>query len=273
MVRFYPTPSDVKCYINGIELDDVFRIDLKRQVNHQPVYGYNDAKFGFVAEGKELVTGQIVINFRYPGYLTAAIHNAAKTAALIDDVFNEKFDPTRLIMNVTPTFYSIKHRFVEGKPLLDDSVMEGMTDGEKMKFIANALKEHRGSNQTIVDRLKQTFDQRFYAETENVLARATVFDSPLDRGSDIHAFDMTIKYGNHEKDGGFTRVLRHCVLVGESSTYSAAAGAGNDMSSSAQPIFEVYPFFAKTIDVIDRGARDISTEVREVRRKLKNGTR
>mgnify|MGYP007114377421 CR=1 FL=1 len=53
----------------------------------------------------------------------------------------------------------------------------------------------------------------------------------------------------HHLDGGFRRIIRDCVIVGESSTYSAAAGAGNDMSSSAQPIFEIYPFFARTVDV------------------------
>ena len=87
--KFYPTPSDVRCYIGNIELDDVFRVDFKRQINHQPVYGYNDQKYGFVAKGKELVTGQIVMNFRYPGYLNAAIKKAKEEQTSSDEVYNE----------------------------------------------------------------------------------------------------------------------------------------------------------------------------------------
>ena len=76
--KFFPTPSTTKCYVNDIEVDDMFRVDFKRNINHQPIYGYDDQQYGFVAKGKELVSGQIIINFRYPGYLTALIKNSKK---------------------------------------------------------------------------------------------------------------------------------------------------------------------------------------------------
>ena len=251
--RFYPTPSDVKCYIGNIELDDIFRVDFKRQINHQPVYGYNSQQFDFVAKGKELVNGQIVINFRYPGYLTAAIEKSKKEQVNNSDVYTDEFD-------VSKTNSALAD--------IEKNAVDGMSPIEKTKYIANKLKAGYLTNQDIVDQIKYNLDKSYGVNTGNVLEKATVFDSPLDRSTDKYTFDMMIKYGNHDKDAGFYRVFTNCVLVGESSTYSAAAGAGNDMSSSAQPIFEIYPFFAKTVTVVSRTARNISKEVDELKGKL-----
>src|SRR5688572_11140905 len=65
----YPTPSSVQYYMSDALIDDIYRIDFKRAINRQPVYGYDSRRFDFVVDGKELITGNIIINFRYPGYL------------------------------------------------------------------------------------------------------------------------------------------------------------------------------------------------------------
>ena len=251
--RFYPTPSDVRCYINGIEIDDMFRVDTKRQVNHQPIYGYNDQQFGFIAKGKELITGQLVLNFRYPGYLTAALEKAATTKILSDEVFKESFERSAIPVP---------------KDILDFSAMDGMSTDQKLSHIAERFERDIGTNQYIVDRLKMQFDKAYNAEDDVDNTPAGMFDSPLDRGTHLYIFDMTVKYGNHEKEAGFRRIFRDCVLIGESSTYSAAAGAGNDMSSSSQPIFEIYPFFARTVDVVSNTARNTNSQVNETKKKL-----
>ena len=93
--KFYPTPSTTNYYINGYLIDDVFRIDFKRAQQHQPIYGYHSDKFDFVARGKELVTGQIVINYRYPGYLRNVIERGhISKNDLSAAVFNKNLQET-----------------------------------------------------------------------------------------------------------------------------------------------------------------------------------
>ena len=79
--RFYPTPSTCTYTLHksnkygdnhggdAMLVDDMYRVDFQRRISHQPIYGYDDTQFAFVAQGKELVTGNMIINFRYPGYL------------------------------------------------------------------------------------------------------------------------------------------------------------------------------------------------------------
>ena len=70
----------------------------------------------------------------------------------------------------------------------------------------------------------------------------------------LQTFDLVVEY-THVGGGqvldpqtpAFKRIFRDCYLTGEEQTVSATAGVGNDLSSSAQPILEIYPFFCKTI--------------------------
>jgi hypothetical protein len=78
--------------------------------------------------------------------------------------------------------------------------------------------------------------------------------SPLDDKEGAYPFDMTVRYGFQGVPGGFVRVFRDIVLLGESQVVQASAapslqGIGNDTASSAQSLLEVYPFMAKTITV------------------------
>ena len=45
------------------------------------------------------------------------------------------------------------------------------------------------------------------------------------------------------------RHIKKCVLFGESQTISAAGSPAGDMSSSAQPILESYPFIGQRVEV------------------------
>jgi hypothetical protein len=246
--KFYPTPSDVKCYINGVELDDLYRVDFKRQINRQPIYGYNDVKFGFVAEGKELVSGQLILNFRYPGYLYNAILNSTVQQAI-------SIDAQRTALG---------KKLDESLDQLDLKAMEGMSLIDKATFISNQLKQENPSNYEIAETMKRNYRDRFLPDNDT--ERSSPMSSTLDL---LQKFDLTIKYGQHDASAGFVRVFKDCYLLGESSTFSAAAG-GNDMSNSAQPIFEIYPFFAKTIKVVT--SADSSAHTRAVQKAVQEAT-
>lgn len=242
--KFYPTPSTTKSYINEIELDDMFRLDFKRNINHQPIYGYDDQQFGFIAKGKELVSGQIIINFRYPGYLTAVIRNSAKYKDIIDKSM-EIFKPTD-----NQVFTEVQDDFLKTN-------IESLEGEDKMKYIAQILTgKGVGAREKQIIKFKNDLKDLYINDARNedkavlALEEFSGLQSPLDFDTSNNKFDLVVKYGFQNDDGMYQRIFRDCVLVGESSTISAAAGAGNDMSSSAQGILEVYPFFARTIDII-----------------------
>jgi hypothetical protein len=66
---------------------------------------------------------------------------------------------------------------------------------------------------------------------------------------DHKPFDIIVRYGFQDRPGGYVRVFKDINLIGEEQVVSAQAGAGGDISSSAQPLLEVYPFFCRTIEV------------------------
>jgi hypothetical protein len=238
--RFYPTPSTTRYFIQGVEIDDIFRVDFRRNVQHQPIYGYNSKQYGFIAEGKELVMGSIIINFRYPGYLRNIVLRQLQGKERMQEEFGSKFSTENAISNASLQM------------TLDDVDMQGSTT-DKMAILANrmteALRTQRvATNNDIVKKLKDVFEQKFYSTTR--VDEPTALESPLSTHR-AYPFDLSVQYGFHHGNAiPYHRVFRDCVLTGESETVSAAAGAGNDMSSSAQPILETYQFFARTIDTV-----------------------
>lgn len=237
--RYYPTPSKVKCYVNGIEIDDMFRIDFKRDVRHQPIYGYDDAQWGFVAKGKELVTGQLVINYRYPGYLSSVIRRATASAVRTE----RAMQPFREGANQSNPL--AQQRALRA---IDFLAFDGMEPEAQARYLANQMSAGL-DNQAFVDALKARFEERFILDTRNEDGARSRWDSPLDYPTHIEFFDLHVRYGFNDQNIGFNRIFRDVVLIGESSVISAAAGAGNDMSSSAQAVLEVYPFFCRTVDI------------------------
>lgn len=70
----YPSPAEVKIFINqNMWVDDVYRIDFNLTNQRTPLYDYTSQYFKEVAEGHSIVQGQLIINYRFPGYLRYAI--------------------------------------------------------------------------------------------------------------------------------------------------------------------------------------------------------
>lgn len=260
--RFYPSPSTVTYFINDILIDDMFRVDFQRKVNYQPIWGYDSRKFDFIAKGKEIVTGNLIINYRYPGYLRAAI----KAAGEANDA--TRIAAEREIENKQNS--AIEQGFLQE---IDSQILE-----DKSKILSNLILKNSKSlfykrnstslfnrqvsdlsagmradlnigtfrNQSLVNELKSKLRSYYGSEPEE--EQNNDFKSPLDE-DDIIAFDLTMSYGFEGRGQPYSRIIKDCVLIGESETVSASAGISDDMSSSAQPILEVYSFFARTIEV------------------------
>ncbi len=73
MSERYYTPCNVGIYIGGYKLSDAFRVDWDARDSKTPLYGWADDTFSAVTNGRKIVSGRLVINYKYPGYLTTAI--------------------------------------------------------------------------------------------------------------------------------------------------------------------------------------------------------
>lgn len=241
--KYYPSPSAVTYFINGLFIDDVFRVDFERKVTHQPVWGFDSQQYDFIARGKEIVSGNIIVNFRYPGYLRAAIKR--NKSALPDVATSLSNQNKTYIQTLDPLTLSDKMK----------SLGHAMA---KKKAIAAGYRSVRGyqeptefspasASTVMIDSLKQELMKRYGSMPQEERGNP-MYDSILDDKA-ITPFDLTVRYGPHGVSGGFVRVFKDCIIIGEGQTVSANAGVGGDFSSSAQPILEIYPFFAKTIQI------------------------
>lgn len=251
--RFYPSPSTVTYFINDILIDDMFRVDFQRKVNYQPIWGYDSRKFDFIAKGKEIVTGNLIINYRYPGYLRAAIkaaeesNNAIRVAAereienkqnsAIGQGFLQEID-SQILENKSKILSNL---ILKNSTSLFNRQVSEISAGTRTEFNIGTFR-----NQSLVNELKSKLRSYYGSEPEE--EQNNDFLSPLDE-DDIIAFDLTMSYGFEGRGQPYSRIIKDCVLIGESETVSASAGISDDMSSSAQPILEVYSFFARTIEV------------------------
>lgn len=73
MTFIYPTASTVAVFVNGLHIDQAYQIQYKESANKIPIYGYNDHKFTKVVKGRQAVSGALVLNFVFPGYLNMVL--------------------------------------------------------------------------------------------------------------------------------------------------------------------------------------------------------
>lgn len=212
----YPTPSNVKIYVGDVYLDDAFRVDWQCQNPKTPMYSWADTKFRAVTEGREIVTGRLIINYRFPGYLKHAIQGRTGQTPT-----NE----VELKNYITETYEDMSGATTDQRiaALMD---AQDKTDG----YDLNALKEVLTSiNSPRPDALTGKSKKSLYQAGQQA------------------PFDIKIIYGDVE---GYhlSKTLRDCHITGESQTISGAATGGGDMSSSGSPIYEVYSFFCRSVD-------------------------
>lgn len=257
-LKFYPSPSVVTYYINGLFIDDVFRVDFERKVTHQPIWGFDSQTYDFVARGKEVVSGNIIVNFRYPGYLKAAIQHS-KSA--IKDVnvsmqdqnrsYIQTLDPLELSERMKSLGHTFGKRVTSGKPKQN---LDGTWNLEppSRNGEASTLQEFEtiksSPGNTMIGVLKEELMKKYGSMPQEESQESAIYSSILD-DEKIVPFDLVVRYGMQGISSGFVRVFKECVIIGEGQTVSANAGVGGDLSSSAQPILEIYPFFCRTIVV------------------------
>jgi hypothetical protein len=253
MARHYPTPSTTTYYINEYIIDDMYRVDFKRTQQHQPVWGYDSVKYDFIAKGKEITSGNIIVNFRYPGYLrNVLVKHEADSKRLLQRIVGKNILPGKTMDQIDAEHQDPAGLLAEIDNLANPSDQASLIAAQMTKEIEIKNISLNKLDLPVLKALKASLEERFYmashGTSEEHIGTQSRYSSPLDSG-EIIPFDMTCRYGFQGVPGGFVRIFRDIVLLGEQETVSASVNMGGDMSSSAQPILEVYPFVCRSIDI------------------------
>jgi hypothetical protein len=238
----YYTPCNVGIYIGGYRLSDAFRVDWDARDSKTPLYGWADDTFSAVSNGRKIITGRLVINYRHPGYLATAIAEFTKQGQI-------DLKEHRQAVNDAEEFFS------------KDST-------QKVKFLAQIAAKDYGEDVLGGDAM---FDQRRSADfakwvsllQSNPKLQAR-YAGHLDHAKEAYkqkrTFDILVAYGNITSEDHIETTIKDAYIVGQSQVISASATGGGDVSSSGSPIYEIYSFFAKEIVERNAPARKMASE-------------
>jgi hypothetical protein len=218
----YYTPCNVGIYIGGYRLSDAFRVDWDARDSKTPLYGWADDTFSAVTNGRKIISGRLVINYKYPGYLSTAINEFTHNQNPID---------TRKEVHETEEFLSKSS--VERVKWLAQVAAKNYGDNE----LGGSVNWAGGSIQMAGEPLRE-------------------FSSALEAYKQKRTFDILVAYGDIMSEDHIELLIKDAYIVGQSQVISASATGGGDVSSSGSPIYEIYSFFAKEILENLVGARD-----------------
>jgi len=233
-VDSYLAPSSTSVWIGGIKIDDAFRVDWKASNAKSPLYGWADKQYRAVADGRQLVTGRLIINYRFPGYLYTAIQNSKTGISNNADIVKER---AKLRENLT--------------------VLQGGTTDAKIELLLKSLQRgdltefhrHGALLQTMYASDTQSVENSSFSQNPSDSSITPAYRIPINRGP----FDIRILYGSTHMDSyQIEKLIRGVYIVGESQVISGSATGGGDISSSGSPIYEVYNFMAKELKELVR---------------------
>lgn len=221
----YYTPCNVGIYIGGYKVSDAFRVDWDARDSKTPLYGWADETYSAVTNGRKIVTGRLVINYKYPGYLSRAITEFTRGQNPIN---------AAAVVKANDEFNQLREKSSE----------------ERVKFLAQLAAKNYGD-----DRLGGYWNNgSIQLEGEPL----TQFFAGIEAYKQKSTFDILVTYGDILKEQHIEVTLKDAYIVGQSQTISASATGGGDVSSSGSPIYEIYSFFAKEIVERSVGPRDNS---------------
>lgn len=243
LLHDYPTPAQTTIFVGDNFLDDAYSVNFEVQHPRVPLYGYNQSFYSQMADGKVLVTGTLIINYRYPGYLAEAIkryQDFARTRQMAEDIIGSHLGgfPTAGLSDPHPigVIDLTSRRLNRDKLRVKLKDLRSTDDpNERTRIIARSMVNGTFRDVSQLSRLLFSED---LAET----TRENPAQIPAREGN----FDIQIAFGD---GAGPLRVdiLRACHITGMAKSMSSSAH-GHAGSVSGAPIFEVYPFVAKRLD-------------------------
>ena len=220
------SPSAASVYLGPLHIDDCYAIKFSSEESSAPLYQYDQAHFSGVAPGKVLVSGNIAIPFRYPGYLTMAIKKAGDTYSSGAEWFQDRTMGQKDLVD-----WLSKMRSADAKTkfqLLADAARKGpdfLRQVSALAWLGPNSYSQLGTN------------------GQQEIASPAEFQKNSLGGINLNT---TIWIYYDELDGyPIADKLESVVFLGVAKSLSAAASPAGDVSASGVPIIEIYPFFAK----------------------------
>lgn len=248
MYGHYPSPSLVQVYVADLHIEDAYHCEYQEEDSTQPLFSYSQREYVAVAEGKTLVSGQLVINFRYPGYLSVALQNAYdKLGSYVTDYKGREV--SRHNKEVLATLDAFRKA----------------TRQDKFKLLADAARKgpHALTTTSLLARISESLQIRASQVPGDRLKLPSPLQATHRREGIVPSVALWIHYGNlNERHPA--KEISGVVFIGESQTITASASHAGGPSSSGANIFEVYPFFGRTVnhwildptETRDRGASE-----------------
>lgn len=264
----YPTPGDVKIYVDDLLVDDAYRVDYEEQDKKIPLYGFHQKLYADVADGKVIVVGNIIIHYRFPGYLNHALQRvlvARERNALKDTaVMSPGPGPAPGGPGGAPGQQVIQRGYGGALPVISsfiEDIRRARTPADFVGMLKQAATSGTFEPASLV--LQELFgsNAEFYGDRnqiEGALEKATV-SSPVTSGPQDFiggwkGFDLRLDYGyiGTRTQGVYhSEVLKGVHLTGRRKVVNAST-AGGDLSASGQSLLEVYPFFCREVQALIR---------------------
>lgn len=234
---YYPTASTVAVFVNGLHVDQAYRIDYKDNIPKTPLYGYNEYEFNQITRGKGYVQGMLIINFTVPFYLSTVL--AGKTTPFIPRLYNSKTSDSSTDQALDA---SIK------QSILIDLPPNSTTDSRnaRAEYIAGLLsKKDPQLKEKIKSSLYDTFTDNKNTTVKNPTEYQKDINNPL-----VYPLDSNVTldvYYTDPKDSAWFIRFNDVHFYDVTQQISQAGAEG-----SSEPLYEIYSFLAKnkTIQLI-----------------------
>jgi hypothetical protein len=250
----YFAPAQVRLYVGGMWMDDACGVMYQVQDDKTPKFGYNDRQYRAVAMGHTLVQGQLHIEFRFNGYLRAAITRWRASRRDLERLSEKLTDPA-YTKPKTLSEWAGQYPDLDPQLLSTDQVFQAVQAAHDRGFPAG---------QDAAQQAKEVWWKKLKPKREGpgtedrdpqsnpYLSKRQLVKSLLDKklwrpGLFSKGFDLMILFGvkdtddEQDYDPALMKVVRDVHITGESQRIQI------DVPDGSRSIREVYTFFAKEI--------------------------
>jgi hypothetical protein len=239
----YFTTTQARLYIGNVFIDELNYVQFNLQSNKVPIWSYRARQFDAVANGRDIVQGQIGVNFVSEGYLAAVLMEYNRLTTQID---TNKSDYEKSLEDLQDRISSLEDQIVNEPDISDKyALSEGITAPfgpissvdlrrqlEDLYSQRNQLLSTGGPSAVdYLNQYKQISD--FTINGVDQFASNAVY-------TDV-AFDILIEVGTKDfveaSQRTVTRKLEKCFLIGNEQVYD----------QSGNPLADGYSFLARRL--------------------------
>jgi hypothetical protein len=236
----YPTASTVAVFINGMHIDQAYQVQYKESTNKIPIYGYNDHIFTKVAKGRQAVSGVLVINFMFPGYLNAALDSKYQAESSLPPALYPQKD---IQGSLREAYDESLEKTIEQQLATELPSLESTASRQaRAEYIADLISS-KDTKQKTIKALVNQFENRDAVSFDTPAGKLPLdklriksLESPIELSSRNITIDI---YYQDPQSSDWYLSFKNVHFYDVSQTISQAGAEG-----SSEPLYEVYSFMA-----------------------------